>query len=68
MEKYVWAFISYFDNNLVMGHLYADNECEALIKALSLNGLDYEEGPIDSNEIKQFAFDCDSMVGVYRVS
>ena len=68
MEKYVWAFISYMDNEMHMGHLYANNECEALIKALSLNGFTYDEGPMEVNEIKQFAFDCDSMIGVYRVS
>lgn len=68
-RKYVWAFISFMDNEMVMGHGEFENEVEAMKFAMFEGGFDPSEEVIKTaSDIKQFAFDCDAMVGAYCVS
>jgi hypothetical protein len=66
MKKYVWAFINFGDNELKMGHGRFPNEEAALICALKTHGRECDE-LLNADEIKEFAFDVDCMVGAYAI-
>jgi hypothetical protein len=68
MKKYVWAFISFNDNEMKMGHGRFSSEQAAIIFAMKTNGWECEAEEFDTvQDIKRFAFDCDCMVGAYSI-
>lgn len=66
MKKYATAFLSYFDNELIMDLYLADNKTDAMIKALDKNGYQYE-GPYNEESVQEYAFDVDAMVNAIEV-
>ena len=69
MKKYVWAYINFYDNEIVMGHDEFNSEMDACKFVLEKQGISIEDESFeDIEDLKQFAFDCDCMVGAYCVS
>lgn len=69
MPKFAIAYFSFFTNELKMKIVEAENEREALILALKYAEikLDSDDLKKDEEELKQFAFDCDSMIGAIQL-
>jgi hypothetical protein len=66
MTRYAVAYISFHDNDMKMQIIDANSERNALIFTLKLQG--WETSDLDllkatPEELKQYAFDCDSMIG-----
>ena len=72
--RFVTAYISFMNNDLVMGEIEASSELKALQMVLLNNtGTTAEDwdfmGTVSTVEgVKLAAFDCDSMVSVYKIS
>lgn len=69
MKNFMIAYISFFDNEILMKKVEAENETKAVIKYLTEQyGYDFSEWTdITLDEIQQMCFDCDSMVGVQEI-
>ena len=69
MFKYVVAWINFFDNELQQQYVVADNEFQALLKS-NQDVIDMSDPIVNTmgmEELKQFAFNCDGMISVYRI-
>ena len=68
MKKYAWSFISFFNNEMLMGLGWFDNEVEALAHALRSGGFEiYTDAYESAEDVKVHAFDCDAMVGALQI-
>ncbi len=65
MKTYIIAYISFFDNDLKLKQVVAESELKAGI-AFLLNEqlIDKDDIVVNMEQLKQFAFDCDSMIEV----
>jgi hypothetical protein len=63
------AFISFFDNEILMKKVEAEDKVVAVKKYLTEQyGYDFSDNSdISLDEIQQMCFDCDSMVGVQEI-
>lgn len=64
MNKYIVAFISFHDNELTQELIEADSEVEA-VKIKLGETLYGDETTLE--ELKSLAFDCESMISVYKL-
>ncbi len=69
MKNFMIAYISFFDNEILMKKVEAENETKAVIKYLTEQyGYDFSEWTdVTLDEIQQLCFDSDSMVGVQEI-
>lgn len=69
MKNFVIAYINFFDNEILMKKVEAENETKAVIEYLTKQyGYDFSEwADVTLDEIQQLCFDCDSMVGVTEI-
>lgn len=72
MKTFAVAFISFFDNELIVQFIKAETFQKAVMKYSSevwnmFDGFDVEEKKT-LEEWKQFSFDCDSMIDAREVS
>ena len=72
MKRYVFSFISFFDNDLQSKIIEAENRLAALEKGFTEEGFKipedlYDQATDDEDKedlLKQEAFNCDSMIEV----
>lgn len=69
MKNYMVAFISFFDNEILMKKIEVEDKVAAVKKYLTEQyGYDFSDNSnISLDEIQQMCFDCDSMVGVQEI-
>lgn len=69
MKNYMVAFISFFDNEILMKKIEAEDKVATVKKYLTEQyGYDFSDNPdISLDEIQQMCFDCDSMVEVQEI-
>lgn len=68
MPKYCVAYINFYDNIMTQEIVKAKTELDALRTSLEINGYDSSDEKFSSiEEVKQFAFDCDSMVSAIEI-
>lgn len=64
MNKYVVAFISFHDNVLTQEIIEAESEFQAALTKMGESTFGDEE---TLDDLKQLAFDCDSMISVFKI-
>lgn len=67
MKKFVVAYISFFDNNLKQQIVTGTDELSVMQYVMMQNGVDLTDTPKEIEALKQFAFDCDSMISAIEV-
>lgn len=67
MKRFVVAYISFHDNELVQYIYLAEDEYSALKNFMIINGMEPYDDLETVESLKQFAFDCDSMVSAIEV-
>lgn len=69
MKNFVIAYINFFDNEILMKKVEAENETKAVIEYFTEQyGYDFSEwADVTLDEIQQLCFDYDSMVGVTEI-
>lgn len=65
MKNYIVGAINFFDNDLKLEKISAENEIEAISKHSMINGFSFESKTLE--EIKVEAFDMDMMVDVIEI-
>lgn len=65
MKNYIVGAINFFDNNLKLEKISAENEIEAINKHSMINGFSFESKTLE--EAKVEAFDMDMMVDVIEI-
>lgn len=69
-KLYAVSYINWFNYELETQFKYADNEAHAMIQMLEDKGYEDDDLSVEFStveEVKQFAFDCDSMVHAVQV-
>lgn len=61
------AFMDYFNNELTIEFCLAVDAFDAMKQRLEQEGYTVDNSIIEIQEIKQFAFDCDSMIDAAEV-
>jgi hypothetical protein len=69
MNKYVVAYMSFFDNNLKQHVVSADNQVEAALQVLTASGWDCSIIPNCSTieELKGVCIDSDAVISVMEI-
>lgn len=67
MKNYVVGFLNFFDNELKLEKVQAQNEVEALKNSSFIKEWLFPEDVNDVETIQSLAFDCDSAISVIEV-
>ena len=67
MKLYVVAYIDWYDHELITEEVYANSKEEAMMSHSKIMRYDYSEIDKTEEALKQFFFDCDSMVHAHLV-
>lgn len=62
MKKFAVAYIDWFDNELKMSFVEAENELQALYSCAYINGIAMESDISSVEDFQQRCFDCDCMM------
>lgn len=67
MKKFAVAYIDWFDNELKMSFVEAENELQALYSYAFINGMEMESNISSVEDFQQKCFDCDCMMAAKEV-
>ncbi len=67
MKTYVVGYISFYENELYLEQVSAENELDAILRHSSLSGHDYYKHVTTVQELQEEFFNGDSMVNVIEV-
>lgn len=67
MKKFAVAYIDWFDNELKMSIVNAENELQALYSCACVNGIEMRNNISSVEDFKQECFNMDCMMGAKEV-
>ena len=68
MKRYVYSYINWFDHDLVSKIIESDETMIQVAKnELNANGYEVDSEILTLQDLKRFAFDCDSMIEIIEV-
>ena len=67
MKKYAVAYIDWFDNELKMSFVEAENELQALYFCAAINGMLMRSNISSVEDFQQECFNCDCMMAAKEI-